>query len=106
MQLEEHRFHSPSLGNERSLWIRPPLNPSSPSHPLLLFLDGELCLQELGSEATLSRMEGEHRLPDSVAVFVSCIGPEERFAECPCNEAFARFVLDELLAWIEERYSA
>jgi enterochelin esterase family protein len=85
------------LQNERLIWIRPPLDPSSAEH-LSIFLDGEFYRDAVDANSVIDGLQGE--IADSWFVFVSVESVEARWLECPCHQPFARFVAEELLPWL------
>lgn len=101
MPMVSERLRSGVLGNERTIWIRPPGNPATAKH-LTMFLDGEFYLERLGTEAILENLA--EKMADSWFVFVSHESLESRWLECPCYPPFAHFVVNELLPWLEKRY--
>jgi enterochelin esterase family protein len=96
-------IRSAHLGNERTLWIREPRDPSHAQH-LTLFLDGERYRDRVGAPDILDSLA--HELADSWFVFVSSHSEEARWRECPCHPPFAAFVADELLPFLEQRHPA
>lgn len=93
-----HTLKSTHLQNERTIWIRQPLAPAG-AGTLTLFLDGEFYRERVGAPAVLDALQGE--IADSWVVFVSMASPEARWVACPCHAPFARFLVEELLVWLE-----
>lgn len=94
---------SARLGNERSIWIRPPENAGQAEH-LTLFLDGELYRDRIGAESTIDDLLASGRIADSWFVFVSMHSMEARWRECPCYAPFASFIAEEVIQWLETRF--
>lgn len=103
MPESHHRFASHHLGNERSIWLRPPRAPKQPAQ-LLVFLDGERYRERVGADAVLDTLDAEGVLPNTLIAFVSESSAEARWLECPCHPPFARFLNDELLPWLVESH--
>jgi len=97
------RIRSLQLGNERTVWVREPQDPAR-ADQLTIFLDGEFYRERVGAGAVLDDLRGG--LADSWFVFVSTESAEARWRECPCHPPFARFIVGELLPWLEERHPA
>ena len=101
-QVELHRFHSTSLGNERRVWIYTPpgYRANSEPYPLLLIFDGWL---EIHTKPTiLDNLLAQGHIPPLVAVLVD--NAKDRDRELPCYPPFADFLAQELLPWACERY--
>lgn len=96
------KLHSVHLGNERPIWIREPAEPATAKH-LTIFLDGELYRERVGATAIIDQLGATRRIADSWFVFVSMQSVEARWLECPCYVPFVRFVVNELLPWLEQR---
>ncbi len=93
-----HQIRSVHLGNERAIWIRRP--PRDASH-LVVVLDAELYRERVGARALFDELEGRGEIASAWVVFVSMHSFEARRKECPCHPAFARFMGEELLPWLE-----
>lgn len=102
-----HRFRSAALQNERTLWLRPPADPTAPCH-LVIFLDGELYREHMGTPALIDALAARPDLVTPLAhtlvVYVSHHSEAARWLECPCYPPFAVFVRDELLPWLESQH--
>lgn len=96
------RIQSVHLQNERTVWIRKPANPSN-SDVLTVFLDGEFYRERVGAVSVIEELLSSGSIADSWFVFVSSESVEARWKECPCHGPFAKFVVEELLAWLELR---
>jgi enterochelin esterase family protein len=100
-----HRIVSAHLNNERSVWIREPLDKAKPSN-LIVFLDAELYRDKVGAHTILHDLQAKGEVADSLSVFLSYGSLEARALECPCHPPFAAFVAEELLPWIWSRFPA
>lgn len=96
-----HRLSSIQLGNERTIWIRPPHAPATASQ-LTVVLDAEFYRDRIDVSAVLDELESSSPRANSWWVFVSSHSPEARWCECPCHPPFTRFVCNELLPWLHE----
>lgn len=93
-----HQIHSVHLGNERAIWIR---QPATCATRLVVVLDAEFYRERVGAVAVFDELEGRGEIAEAWVVFVSIHSFEARRKECPCHPAFARFVGEELLPWLE-----
>ncbi len=89
------------LQNERSIWIRPPKVRASAAN-LTIFLDGELYRDRVCAVPVIDALGSG--IADSWFVFVSMATVEARWTECPCHPPFAKFIVEELLSWLELRF--
>lgn len=95
-----HQFRSVHLGNERSVWIRPPVDGQT-ARRLVVFLDAELYREKVEAIEVIAGLEADPAFPSALYVFVSYATLEARWIECPCHPPFARFVSDEFLPWLQ-----
>ena len=98
-----HHFQSVHLDNERAVWVCPP---AVPARHLTIFLDGELYRDQVGAPALLAALDAQQAIAPTWVVYVAFEREEFRWRECPCHPPFARFVVDELLPWLEHTYPA
>jgi len=94
-----HRLKSAVLGNERNVWVTPPLDPATCSQ-LTVFLDAEMYRDNVHAAAICETARREGAIPDSWFVWISSESIEARWKECPCHPPFARFIVDEFLPWL------
>lgn len=94
-----HRLRSVELGNERSIWIRPPAA-GTVAAPLVIFLDGELYRGHVHAVEVIEELRARHAIAEAWFVFVSYYEVAARWVECPCHPPFARFIVQELLPWL------
>lgn len=102
-RLDERRFRSPLLGNERRIWIYTPAsfrNGGRRAHLLLLF-DGWSAVHR---QPTLAILDNLHALAAIEPVVAVMIDPLDRKAELGCSQRFSDALARELLPWIRERY--
>lgn len=102
----QHDFVSSILGNERTIQIYLPhgyCEENSP-YPLLIVFDGDAYTRIVPTPTILDNMIAEEKIPPVVAVFIDNASGQ-RSKELPCNPLFAKFLVEELLPWLHERYS-
>ena len=98
-----HRLHSNHLGNERNIWLRPPVD-GREAECLAVFLDAELYRDQIGAPSTIDDLQREGAIPPCLSVYVSSESIASRWRECPCHPPFAAFVDEELLPWLESQH--
>jgi enterochelin esterase family protein len=81
----------------RTVWFH--AGPPRIDHALCVFLDGEYYLERVGALAILERAIAGGRLRPMSFVFIPSNDPEARHEDFVCNENYARFVAEEVLAW-------
>jgi enterochelin esterase-like enzyme len=97
-------FRSPSLGNERAVFVYlPPADPSRAggSFPLLLVTDGGEYLTLGSMKNVLDNLIQAGEIPPVIGVFVN---PLDRNREYCANPDYERMLAHELVPWIEGRY--
>jgi enterochelin esterase family protein len=97
------RIRSVHLQNERTVWVREPAGKAGAGR-LTVFLDGELYREKVGAVSVLEGLLAQGSIADSWFVFVSTESAEARWRECPCYPPFARFIVDELLPWLNTQF--
>jgi enterochelin esterase-like enzyme len=104
--IDRHALPSQLMGNERNIWVYTPPGYASgdASYPLLVAFDGGWALSRLPTQRLLDSLLADGRIKPVVAVFIDNPTPDSRNVELPCNESFARFVEEELLPWVRDRY--
>jgi enterochelin esterase family protein len=97
--VEEHRFASVILGNNRRIQIyrSADFDPTDAQALLLFVFDGPRAVAEMQIPGALERLTREGRLPPVAAVFIDPIDGDTRSRELPGNPDFARFMAEELL---------
>lgn len=99
------KIHSTHLGNERTVWIRRSPVAGQPRQ-LVIFLDGELYRENVKAVEVIDQLIKAEKIPSTIFVFVSAVNMETRAIECPCHPPFARFIIDELMPWLESEEPA
>ncbi|MBZ0114137.1 MAG: DUF3327 domain-containing protein [Thermoanaerobaculia bacterium] len=105
--VSDEQIESALLGNNRNVAVYTPeeYDFTRPKpFPLLIFLDGYEFLTIDRTETALDQLILEGRIPPVVAVFVHNPTPQSRAWEYTCNPQFLRFMSEELVPWIRERY--
>lgn len=105
-RVEEHRFRSERLGNERIVRVYTPPGYDHRGQPngLLIVLDGRTYTSDVPAPTILDNLLAARRIPPVVAVFVANPSPEARGLELACHPPFAEFLARELLPWIRRGY--
>ncbi len=98
-----HRFESPSLQNERDLWVYTPAgyDPNGDPLPVLVLFDGQWHAGLMRVPTVLDNLIAAGAVPPLIALM---IGNVDRGHELPCNERFASAVVNEMLPWLAGRY--
>lgn len=103
-RLEEHRFRSELLDNERRVWVYTPgLSRSAErtAHLLVMF-DGWAAVHRQPTLAILDNLHAAGRIGSVVAVMIEQV---DRAGELGCSARFSEFLATELVPWLRERYS-
>jgi enterochelin esterase-like enzyme len=98
-------FKSPSLGNERAVFVYlPPGYPdrARSAFPLLLVTDGGEYITLGSTRNVLDNLIHAGQIPRIIAVFVN---PVDRNREYRANPDYERMLAHELVPWIEARYA-
>lgn len=105
-QVTRHRFASPTLGNERNIWVVTPRDyAAQPSaYGLLVVFDGFEYHRVVPVPTILTNLVAEQRIPSLVAVLIDSPDQETRDRELTCNPLFLAFLTQELLPWIRQHY--
>jgi enterochelin esterase-like enzyme len=103
-KLQQQRFKSALLGNERDVWVYAPRSyrPDGPAHALLVVFDALSYLNVVPTPVILDNLIAASKIPSTVAVLV---GNVDRSRELPPNAKFADFLAKELLPWVHAHYN-
>jgi len=93
-------LHSRDGKYERNAWVMS--TEDSPSGRLMIFLDGEFYVDRMNISTLLAEL-GEEYSPFT-GVFISNFDSEARHYDYICNSEYARFVAEDVLVWVQERY--
>lgn len=101
--VETHPMESRMLGNARAVWVYTPpgYTSSAAPYPLLLLFDGYAYAYTLSGPATYDNLIAAGRVPPLV---VAMIHHPDRYVELACNAAYADFLVQEFLPWLQARY--
>lgn len=100
MNLEEHTVTSSSGEYARTVWYLPA--EQSPAK-ICVFLDGEYYVNQMDAPAKLTVLQRERLIPPVACMFVSYVDGEARHHDFTCNDRYARFITEDLIAWIQSR---
>ncbi|HSS79046.1 MAG TPA: enterochelin esterase [Thermoanaerobaculia bacterium] len=105
-RVEEHRFRSERLGNERivRVYTPPGYDPHGKPYGLAIILDGRTYTSEVPTPTVLDNLLAAGRIPPLVAVFIANPSPEARSLELSCYPLFAEFLGRELIPWVRRGY--
>jgi enterochelin esterase family protein len=93
-----------TMANPRRVWVYTPPGALVRNPNVLLLLDGGTTYQfRIPTQAILDNLYAAHKIAQTVAIFVDN-GAEAREFDMTFNEAFNRFLADELLPSIDEKY--
>ena len=96
--LEMMPWHSPMLGNDRTVWIYRPAGAMSGMDPLafLLLFDGDIFTTYIPGSTILDNLIAEKRIPPLVVLMLDS---PNRSEELYCSERFTDFLAGELVPW-------
>jgi enterochelin esterase-like enzyme len=101
------RFQSKIMENERRIWVYTPsgYDPGKKNLPWILLFDGSSYLMKIDAPTILDNLIHEKRIPSMIAVLVDSISHQQRGPELHYNPAFVRFLAEELIPWLREKYA-
>lgn len=106
-RVEQHRFRSDILDNERRLWVYTPPNYAARGEPcdLLILFDGDSYNGRLIPTPTIldNLAAGGHIRP-LVALMIDSLDLETRHCELACRPQFLSCLAEELLPWVHHHY--
>ena len=105
-KMEETRFYSNSLVNERTVWVYTPPGYTTARDPygLLVLFDGAAYLHAMNAAHTLDNLLADGLLHPLIGVLVDNVDFAARAVELGCHPPFATFVVDELMPWVQAHY--
>jgi enterochelin esterase-like enzyme len=90
-----------SLGEyARQAWL---LSAPTPQK-ICVFMDGEFYIQKMNAPALIGDLQDKGMMPALACVFISQVGGKERHADYTCNSRYARFIAENVLAWMRDRF--
>jgi len=94
-----------TMANPRTVWVYTPTGPPLRNQNLLIVFDGGTTYQYRIPTATiLDNLYAAGKIDQTVAVFVDN-GGEARALEMTFSDPFVKFLTDELLPWVQEKYA-
>ncbi|WP_459176336.1 enterochelin esterase [Ewingella americana] len=96
-RLQKHLWHSPRLGNSRTVWVYTTGEDDPASRPLAILLDGQFWSQQMPVWEPLHQLTEQGKLPEAVYLLIDVIDTEHRSRELTCNADFWLAVQEELL---------
>ncbi len=105
--LTEHCLQSELLSNQRNIWVYQPADyaPDNTAYPLLVMLDGQIWVQSVSIQTTLDNLIAAGEIPPLIMVAIDSLDGDTRGYELTCNPLFIQYLTDELLPWLEQRWS-
>ncbi|QIL44880.1 DUF3327 domain-containing protein [Acidovorax sp. HDW3] len=97
--LEQHRIDSAILGNQRPLWLYRPAN--SVPQALLVLFDAHAYRVDVPTPTIIDNLIADGLIPPTAVLLLANPSPEARTTELPPNPAFARFLDEELMPWVQ-----
>jgi enterochelin esterase-like enzyme len=105
-RLEQHRFRSEILGNERILSIYTPAGYQREGEPyaLVVLFDRWAYAEVMATPTVLDNLIAAGTIQPVVVVMISHIDFPARERELSCNPANAEFIATELIPWVRREY--
>jgi enterochelin esterase family protein len=105
--VENQRFKSARLNNERSMSIYTPAGytESGPPCNLLVVFDERAYLKQVPTPVILDNLIAAAKIPSTVAILIGNITSDLRNAELAPNPLFADFLAGELVPWVRAHYN-
>lgn len=105
-RVEETAVRTGLLGGERRLDVYTPagFRKEDGPYPLLVLLDGWSYLELISLPTILDNLIASGEIPPLVAVLVTPPDPGLRDGDLECSESYGRFLAEELIPWVRERY--
>jgi enterochelin esterase-like enzyme len=106
-RVENHRFKSRALNNEReiAIYLPPEYSSHAEPYPLLVLFDEEAYLKLIPTPTILDNLISEGRIPRVIALLVGNAKDDARERELLCNPGFTRALVTELLPWVHGLYN-
>jgi enterochelin esterase-like enzyme len=86
----------------RTVWTLAPLSPNPAA--VVVFLDAEFYVERTMAPAVVRSVRDNRLIPDVAALFVSHDGQPSRQQDFACSPDYARFIAEDLVAWIQQQY--
>ncbi|HEY3927288.1 MAG TPA: enterochelin esterase [Candidatus Koribacter sp.] len=110
-RLIKESIHSKVLNDTRSYGVYTPPNHRSDARPykLVILFDGEMYGNRPDSavptRTILDNLTADKKIPETVLLLVDCMSIQLRARDLTCSPAFDRFLVEELLPIIRQRYN-
>jgi enterochelin esterase family protein len=103
--LEMFRHKSKMLNDEYRVWIYTPQGYSQEKEPykLLVLNDGFEYIYGLSTTSLLDNLIYEKQIAPTVVVFIE--SKDNRFEMLSCNENFSKFISEEIIPYVREKYN-
>lgn len=98
---EKHTLTSVSGEFTRDVWVLD--GPTDQAHPLCLFLDAELYLNNMQAAPILTGLMQSGALPPMTCVFVSHVNGAARHADYTWSESYTKFIGEDVVTWARAR---
>ncbi len=105
MEIEEHVVRSPSRDFSRRVWLARSSSGGSGSSGtrLCIFLDGEYYLHRMEAASVVAGLEATGAVAPLTCLFLSHQNAAARHHDYACSPDYARFVVQDVLGWVESR---
>jgi enterochelin esterase-like enzyme len=105
-RVEQQRFKSAILANEREIFIYTPAGYKTGGSPygVLVLFDGETYRNDVPAPTILDNLIAARKIGPLVAVLIGNVSSEARQRELNCNPKFVEFLRKELMPWVSEHY--
>ncbi len=105
-KVEQRKFDSAILKNNRDIWVYTPpgFSRTSGRYPLLVLFDGRAHIDIVPTPVILDNLIAEKLIPPIVAISVGNSTNSSRAVELPCSADFADFLAKELVPWMRKNY--
>ncbi|MTH48272.1 alpha/beta hydrolase-fold protein [Intestinirhabdus alba] len=101
--VRQETFISQALGNRRRITLYDPPLSGGQSRKIAILFDGAQYQERVAAIPLVHNLIAAGRLPPLTLVLIDNIDPETRSRELPPNEAFGRFLAQELMPWLQQR---
>jgi enterochelin esterase family protein len=100
MNLESTSLVDSSGEYARQAWLL------SAPHPqkICIFMDGEFYVHKMDAPSQLEDLWEKGLMPAAACVFISHVSGKERHADYTCNSRYARFIAEDVLSWMRDRF--
>ena len=103
-KVEHHAIRSSALGMDRDIHVYLPFRIPESGCRLAVLFDGSGYIDIVPGPVVLDNLHASGTIPPTIAVMVQPASMHARNFELWCNPLFARFVAEELVPWLRDRY--